>query len=140
MMRLRYLVSPSPVEETLPDRHLKFVQSSFLVYASIHQTRSFDSIAIEISQLISETLSENRQPHDMVLAVDLICIPDAIAGGEAQQLAGEVVEFIDRQFTTLRDRFVGITDDENKLPLQALLISGTLALEEIDNKHLFVME
>jgi len=140
MMRLRSFFGYPPMEEVIPGRKLKFVQSSFLVYASIHQTRAFDSIAVEISQLISEMTCENRKIHDMVLAVDLICTPDAIAGGEAQQLAGEVVEFIDRQFTTLRDRFVGITDDENKLPLQALLISGTLTLEEIDNEHLFVME
>jgi len=140
MMRLRSLFADPPMEETIPGRKLKFVQSSFLVYASIYQTRAFDSIVVEISQLISEMTCENRKIHDMVLAIDLICTQDAIAGGEAQQLAGEMLEFIDRQFPTLRDRFVGITDDENKLPLQALLISGTLALEEIDNEHLFVME
>jgi len=140
MMRLRSLFADPPVEEAIPGQQLKFVQSSFLVYASIHQTRAFDSIAVEISQLISEMTCENRHIHDMVLAVDLISTPEAIAGGESQQLAEEMLEFIDRQFPTLRDRFVGITDNENKLPLQALLISGTLALEEIDNEHLFVME
>ena len=140
MMRLRSLFADPPAEETIPDRQLKFVQSSFLVYASIHQTRAFDSIAVEISQLISEMTCENRKIYDMVLAVDLICTPDAIAGGESQQLAGEMLAFIDRQFPTLRDRFLGITDNENKLPLQALLLTGALALEEIDNEHLFVME
>ena len=140
MMRLRSLFADPPVEEAIPGQQLKFVQSSFLVYASIHQTRAFDSIAVEISQLISEMTCENRKIHDMVLAVDLISTPDDISGGGSQQLAGEMLAFIDRQFPTLRDRFVGITDDENKLPLQALLISGTLALEEIDNEHLFVME
>jgi len=140
MARLRSLFADPPMEEAIPDQQLKFVQSSFLVYAGIHQTRAFDSITTEISQLISEMTCENRNIHDMVLAVDLICTPDAISGGRSQQLAGEMLEFIDRQFPTLRDRFLGITDDENKLPLQALLISGTLALEEIDNEHLFVME
>ena len=140
MMRLRALVSPSPVEETIPDRQLKFVQSSFLVYASIHQTRAFDSITTEIGQLIRETIRQDRHINDMVLATDLISTPEAISGGESQQLAGEILKFIDRQFPTLRDRFVGITDSENKLPLQALLITGALALEEIDNEHLFVME
>ena len=139
-MRLRALLSPSQVEKAISGQQFKFVQSSFLVYASIHQTRTFDSIATEIGQLIRETIREDRHINDMVLAVDLISTPDAIDGGESQQLAGEMLEFIDRQFPTLRDRFVGITDDENKLPLQALLISGTLALEEIDNEHLFVME
>ena len=140
MMRLRSLFADPPVEEAIPGQQLKFVQSSFLVYASIHQTRAFDSITTEIGQLINETIRKDRHIHDMVLAVDLIRTPEAIDGGEAQQLAREMLELIDRQFPTLRDRFVGITDDENKLPLQALLISGTLALEEIDNEHLFVME
>ena len=139
-MRLRALFADPPVEEVIHGQQLKFVQSSFLVYASIHQTRAFDSIAVEISQLISEMTRENRKVHDMVLAVDLVCTPEAIAGGRSQQLAEEMLEFIDRQFPDIRDRFVGITDDEHKLPLQALLISGTLALEEIDNEHLFVME
>jgi len=128
------------VGEAVPGQQLKFVQSSFLVYASIHQTRAFDSIAIEISQLISEVLSENRHIHDMVLAIDLICTPEAIARGESQQLAGEMLAFIDRQFPDIRDRFVGITDDKHTLPLYALLITGALALEEIENEHLFVME
>ena len=140
MMRLRSLFADPPVEEAIPAQQLKFVQSSFLVYASIHQTRVFDSIAVEISQIISEMTCENRKIHDMVLAVDLICTPEAIAGGESQQLAGEILEFIDRQFPTLRDRFVGITDDKHTLPLYALFITGALALEEIDNEHLFVME
>ena len=116
------------------------MQGSFLVYASIHHTQSFDSITAEISQLISETLCENRQIHGLVLVVDLISTADAISRGESKQLAEELLGFIDRQFPNIRDRFVGITDDEIKLPLLGLLISGALALEEIDNEHLFVME
>ena len=111
-----------------------------MVYVSIHQAQAFDSITAEISKLISEMLNENRQIQNLVLAVDLVCIPDAIAGGDAQQLARKILQFIDRKFPNMRDRFVGITDDESKLPLQGLLISGALALEEIDNEHLFVME
>ena len=140
MMRLRSLFADPPVEEAIPGQQLKFVQSSFLVYASIYQTRAFDSIATEIGQLISETIREDKHINDMVLATDLISTPEAISGGESQQLAGEMLAFIDRQFPDIRDRFVGITDDEHTLPLYALLITGVLALEEIDNEHLFVME
>ena len=140
MMRLRSLFADPPVEEAIPGQQLKFVQSSFLVYASIHQTRAFDSITTEIGQLIRETIRQDRHINDMVLATDLISTPEAISGGESQQLAGEMLAFIDRQFPDIRDRFVGITDDEHTLPLYALLITGVLALEEIDNEHLFVME
>ena len=140
MTRLRSIFADPPAEDTINGRKFKLVQRSFLVYASIHQTRAFDSIAVEIRQLISEMTCENRKIHNMVLAVDLICTPDAIAGGKSQQLAGEMLAFIDRQFPDIRDRFVGITDDEHTLPLYALLITGVLALEEIDNEHLFVME
>jgi len=140
MIRLRSLFADQPGKKTISARRLKFVQGSFLVYASIHHTQSFDSITAEISQLISETLCENRQIHGLVLVVDLISTADAISRGESKQLAEELLGFIDRQFPNIRDRFVGITDDEIKLPLLGLLISGALALEEIDNEHLFVME
>lgn len=140
MLRLRSLFANPPTEKAITGRKFKLVQMSFLVYASIPQAHAFDSITEEISQLVGETLTENRRIHNLVLAVDLISTAEAISRGEPQQLAGELLEFIDRQFPNLRDRFVGITDDENKLPLQGLLISGALALEEIDNEHLFVME
>ena len=140
MTRLRSFFADSPAEEAITGRKLKLVQMSFLIYASIPQTQAFDSITAEISQLVSETLNENRQIHNLVLAVDLISTAEAVSRGESQQLAGEILQFIDRQFTNIRDRFVGISDDENTLPLQGLLISGALALEEIDNEHLFVME
>jgi len=140
MLRLRSLFSDPPVEEAASYRQSKFVQGSFLVYTSIPQTQSFGSITAEISELISETLNENRQIHNLVLAIDLISTANAVSRGESKQLAGELLEFIDRQFLNIRERFVGITDDESKLPLQGLLITGALALEEIDNVHLFVME
>jgi len=139
MMRLRSFFPASPAEEA-NGRKFKLVQRSFLVYVSIHQAQAFDSITAEISKLISETLNGNRQIQNLVLAVDLVCIPDAIAGGDTQQLARKILQFIDRKFPNMRDRFLGITDDEHTLPLYALLITGALALEEIDNEHLFVME
>jgi len=140
MIRLRSFFADPPVKKSISARRLKFVQKSFLVYASIHQPRAFDSIAAEVSQLISEALSENRQTHNLVLAIDLISTAEAVSWGESQQLAVEILEFIDHQFPNIRDRFVGITDDEHTLPLYALLITGVLSLEEIDNEHLFVME
>jgi len=140
MMRLRSFFVDPPAKKVISARRLKFVQRSFLVYASIHQARAFDSITTEISQLVGKTLTENRRIQNLVLAVDLISTADAVSRGESQQLARELLEFIDRQFPNIRDRFMGITDDESKLPLQGLLISGALALEEIDNKRLFVME
>lgn len=140
MLRLRSLFAEPPAEEAINGRKFNLVQRSFLVYASISQAQAFDSITTEISQLVGETLTENRRIQNLVLAVDLISTADAVSRGESQQLAGELLGFIDRQFPNIRDRFVGITDDENKLPLQGLLISGALALEEIDNEHLFVME
>ena len=140
MLRLRSLFADPPAEEAINGRKIKLVQRSFLVYASISQAQGFDPINAEISQLVGGTLNENRRIHNLVLAVDLISAADAISRGEPQQLARELLGFIDRQFPNIRDRFVGITDDEIKLPLQGLLISGALALEEIDNEHLFVME
>jgi len=140
MMRLRSLFANPPAAEAASHRQSKFVQGSFLVYTRIHQTQSFDSITAEITQLIIKTLSENRNIHDIVLAVDLICTPEAISRGESEHLAGEILAFVDRQFPNIRDRFLGITDDDHTLPLYALLITGALALEEIDNEYLFVME
>ena len=140
MMHLKAHFSSSQLGKADSAQQPKLVQGALLVYASIPQTQSFDSITAEISQLVSDTLNENRKIQNLVLAIDLICVPDNIADGESQQLAGELLGFIDRQFPNIRDRFVGISDDEIKLPLQGLLISGALALEEIDNEHLFVME
>ena len=140
MLRLRSLFVGPPAKKIISARRLKFVQRSFLVYVNIYQTRAVDSITAEIGQIMNETLSENRQIQNLVLAVDLVCTTDVIADGESQQLARKILQFVDRKFPNMRDRFVGITGDENKLPLQGLLISGALALEEIDNEHLFVME
>ncbi|MEW6406636.1 MAG: hypothetical protein AB1649_33055 [Chloroflexota bacterium] len=140
MMHLKAHFSSSHLGKADSAQQPKLVQGSLLVYASIPQAQSFDSITAEINQLVSDTLNEHRKIQNLVLAVDLICVPDTIADGESQQLAGELLGFIDRQFPNIRDRFVGITGDESKLPLQGLLISGALAFEEIDNQHLFVME
>ena len=142
MIRLGSFFSPKPTDKIVRGRQLKMVRSTSLVYGSIHQTRmtSNNSITAQISQLISDTLSERKLIQDIVLAIDLISTSNAISNGKAQKIAIKTLRSIDQQFPNLRDRFVGITDDENTLPLQAILITGALSLEEIDNEHLFVME
>ncbi len=126
----------------LANKQPRLVRNPSLAYINIthEQLSPFSEIKDHINQLVGNTLNQGKQIQDIVLAIDLISTSNAISNGKAQKIAIKTLKFIDRHFPSLRDRFVGITDDEKTLPLQALMITGVLALEEIDNKHLFVME
>lgn len=142
MIRLDAKFLPSLRERISSERQPRLVRGPSLVHESIDLTcvMPIDAIATQIRQLVSDALRKRSMPQDVILAIDLISTKEAIVDGQAQKLAREILKLIDRQFPMLRDRFLGITDEGNNLPLRALLLTGSLALEEIDNEHLFVME
>ena len=94
----------------------------------------------QINALVTEYVSTDQLTKNLVVAIDITCEPDLIAEGIAGQLAQAILSSLDQYYPNLRDRFVGISDDEARLPLHELMRTGKLAYEEIDNQHLFVFE
>jgi hypothetical protein len=94
----------------------------------------------QVVELVEETLEDGQKVQNLVIVIDITSSPDLVIKGHAKRLAQSVLSTLDQQYPGLRDRFVGISDDERRLPLRDLMRTGALAWEEIDNQHLFVFE
>ncbi|MBC8503893.1 MAG: hypothetical protein H8D34_03490 [Chloroflexi bacterium] len=93
-----------------------------------------------MDRAIGKPLNNGLLIENLVLACDLIATPDQISDGHAQHIAGEIIQYLDSHYPDLRGRFVGISDDEHLRPMRDGVISGALALGDVDNVHQFVFE
>jgi len=94
----------------------------------------------QVVEFVEKTRKDGQQIQNLVVAIDITGSPDQIVRGYAEQLGHSILFALDQHYPRLRDRFVGISDDESRLPLRDLMRTGSLAWEEIDNQHLFVFE
>ena len=123
-------------------RKLQPVIGPTMIYSCLHldQHESFRTKKTILDRAIKKPLSDGLHLENLVSACDLIATPDQISNGHAHQVANEIIQYLDRRYPGLRGRFVGISDDEHLRPMRDGLISGALALGDIDNIHHFVVE
>jgi len=120
----------------------RHVQSPILIYhnLSFDFAKSEQEVIQQVCELVDRNMAKDQFFQNVIVAIDISCPPDLITTGIAGQLAQTILSSLDQQYPVLRDRFIGISDDAKKLPLRDLMQTGKLALEEIDNQHLFVFE
>jgi hypothetical protein len=94
----------------------------------------------KISQQINEMISGGNPMQSLVLMIDIVCIFEGINSEIARQMSQDVLKWIDQEFPNLRDRFVGVSDDPQLLPLRHLVLTRSITFSEIDNQHLFIFE
>jgi hypothetical protein len=113
-----------------------------MIYSCLHldQHQSFRTKKTILDRAIKKPLSDGLQLENLISACDLIATPDQISDGYAHQVANEIIQYLDRRYPDLRGRFVGISDDDYLRPMRDGLISGALALGDVDNVHHFVIE
>jgi len=114
---------------TLIHRHLK-----------LDLTASLDDAKSQLVQIMEGVVIQDHLIQNLVMAIDISLPVKQIDSETAKQLAQKILLSIDHNLPSVRDRFVGISDDEKRLPLRDLLCTGVLAWEEIDNIHLYVFE
>jgi|APSaa5957512622_1039677.scaffolds.fasta_scaffold18959_3 hypothetical protein len=113
-----------------------------MIYSCLHldQHESLRAKKTILDRAIKKPLSDGLQLENLVSACDLIATPDQISDGYAHQVAKEIIQHLDRRYPNLRGRFVGISDDDHLRPMRDGLISGALALGDVDNVHHFIIE
>lgn len=123
-------------------RKLRPVIGPTMIYSCLHleHHKSSQTKKIVLDQAIRKPISDGLQLENLISACDLIATPDQISDGYAHQAADEIIQYLDRHYPNLRGRFVGISDDEHLRPMRDGLISGALALGDVDNVHHFVIE
>jgi hypothetical protein len=137
-----YISSPFKKSKTLTSRKVRLVHSPKLIHhhLQLEENAPTGETIREVIENIENSMEADQQTYNLVVAIDITCQPDLIAEGFAPQLAQSVLLTLDEHFPWLRDRFVGISDDETCLPLHDLMRTGKLTWEEIDNQHRFVFE
>lgn len=123
-------------------QNLQSVVGPTLVYICLHleKQESLRTVKLRMDRAIGKPLNNGLLIENLVLACDLIATPDQISDGHAQHIAGEIIQYLDSHYPDLRGRFVGISDDEHLRPMRDGVISGALALGDVDNVHQFVFE
>jgi len=123
-------------------RNLQSVIGPTMVYSCLHleKQESLQTVKMRMDRAIGKPLNDGLLIENLVLACDLIATPDQITDGYAHQVAGDIIRYLDSHYPDLRGRFVGISDDEHLRPMRDGLISGALALGDVDNIHQFVLE
>mgnify|MGYP006971710447 CR=1 FL=1 len=123
-------------------QNLQPVVGPTMIYSCLHldQHESFRTKKTILDRAIKKPISDGLQLENLISACDLIATPDQISDGYAHQVANEIIQYLDHHYPDLRGRFVGISDDEYLRPMRDGLISGALALGDVDNVHHFVIE
>jgi hypothetical protein len=121
---------------------IQLVQSPVLLYQHLilDETLPINETSQQVFELVEKSIENAHQTHNLVVAIDIICSPEFIFEGYGADLAQSILFELDQSYPELRDRFVGVSDDEKHLVLKDLMCTGALAWEEIDNQHLFVFE
>lgn len=123
-------------------KHITQIHSPAFLHQHLKLDRNSSSLDAyqQITNRVEKFIETGHSPHNVVVASDITCHPDLIGGEFTEHLAKSILISLDQEFPGLRDRFVGISDDENRLPLHGLMRTGALAWEDIDNIHLFIYE
>jgi hypothetical protein len=123
-------------------KSVQLVRSPVLLYQHLilDSHLSIDETSYQIIELVENTIKEGQRVQNLVVTIDITCSPEMILEGCAVDLAQSILIELDQYYPELRDRFVGVSDDEKHLVLKDLMCTGALAWEEIDNQHLFVFE
>lgn len=110
-----------------------------LAYGSLYmdQVESFEYAETQID----ETIALARVPHErIILAFDIVATPAQIASGRAQEWGQHILEYCDKEYPHLSSRVVGITDDDHRRVMRDILLTRTLAANDIDGIHLIQLE
>ncbi len=93
-----------------------------------------------ISQQINKTISSSSPIQSLVLMIDIVCAFEITHPEMASQMAQDIFLLVDQEYPDLRDRFVGISNDQQCLPLRHIILTRSLAFGKIDNQNLFIFE
>ncbi len=119
---------------------IRQVSGPILVLLKMDIADAMDIGESQIQQAIMKSNLANHPIQKVILAIDISLPAKHLDVHTAQQIAETTLDTVDHCYPAIRDRFVGISDDVKKRPLLDLMCTGKLALEEIDNQHLFVFE
>jgi hypothetical protein len=109
-------------------------------YTTIEQGSLIEERILHIIEILEESSEFDQQIQNLVIAIDITLQLGYLLPKFAEQLALAIFSNLDQRYPELRDRLVGISDDEAFSHLNDFIRTGNLAWEEIDNRHLFVFE
>ena len=133
-------IFPQRASDPLGSQSIRQVQCPKIIYHHLEMGNLQTITKEKVVAVVEELPLQDGLIQNSVIAIDISLTVDEIDSGMALQIAQQILQEIDHYYPAIRDRFVGISDDEQKLPLRDLMLTGKLALEEIDNQHLFVFE
>ena len=124
------------------NRSIRLIQSPVWVHCHLilKDDLSLEELGYQTIDAIEKVIKDDKQIQNLVVAVDITFQTGSMSTKFAVQRAQAILSKLDQNYPKLRDRFVGISDDETCLPLHGLMRTGKLDWEEIDNQHLFVFE
>lgn len=93
-----------------------------------------------ITIAVGKALADGRRMTRLVLLFDITASPEQIHSGLALRTADELMTWIQSQYPGLKDVFLGISDNESVFTARDVLVTGRLALGDVDNIHLFLIE
>ena len=101
---------------------------------------SLEELMFQTIDAVEKSLIAGQQIQNLVVAIDITSQTGSISKILAEKVVQAILLTLAQKYPELRDRFVGISNDETCLLLHDLMRTGKLAWEEIDNQRLFVFE
>lgn len=134
--------APQPIERNRRQRKRHLDQKKLdLAYVALYLDQAESAEFAELQ--INATIERSQKPVNQIsLLIDLVATPEQIQNGVAHRVVGQMVNYVkgEEKYRGLRTFLVGITDDDKRRALRDTLLTRTLTEQDIDDKHLFVLE
>ena len=121
--------------------HARLILPPTIVYSfmSLDENGNLTQAEEQIRIAIEQALSDGKQMGHLVLFLDIIATQEQIGSGQALSLARQIIEHMRVRYPDLTDRIIGISDNDKVCTAREVLITGNLALSDVDNVHQFLI-
>jgi hypothetical protein len=92
-----------------------------------------------IRTAIGKALADGKQVEHIVLLFDIIVPQERITPEQALGLAHQVIDHIQAHYPGLKGRIIGVSNNVKVYTVHEVLLTGKLALGDVDNVHQFLI-
>lgn len=115
-----------------------------LVYGSLYMDAgecSWEYAEHQIDSCLEKTLEEKKTLNDTIVGFDIIATRNQIKNGSAKKMGQRIINYIDKKypFPCLKNRFVGVTKDEDNRPIRDRFIFDK-CIGKDSSKYFFILE
>lgn len=92
-----------------------------------------------IRNAVGKALADGKRMEHILLLFDIIVPQEAITPGQALGLAHQVTDHIQAHYSGVKGRIIGVSNNAKIYTVHDVLLTGKLALADVDNVHQFLI-